>query len=84
VTTLTIISWESFSLFMTNRLNFINVFHINHKSLPAGLTCLNDVAAGVPHADLSSFTSCHPLSASSRLMNPGEPFTTVQINKDKE
>lgn len=44
---------------------------------PAGETCLNDVAAGSPVAALSSFTSCHPLNASRKLMYPGLPFKTL-------
>ena len=35
---------------------------------PAGLTCLNDVAAGRPSTCFNSDTNCQPLSASSRLM----------------
>lgn len=46
-------------------------------TLPAGLTCLKEAAAGMPSACLSSFTSCQALRASQRLMNPGEPFTTA-------
>jgi len=45
---------------------------------PAGLTCLKEAAAGRPRDALSSLTSCHPLRASQRLMNPGDPLTTVQ------
>ena len=33
-----------------------------------GCTCLNDVAAGIPVASFSSFTNCHPFSASRKLM----------------
>ena len=44
---------------------------------PAGLTCLNEVAAGSPVASFNSLTSCQPLRASKRLINPGLPFTTV-------
>ena len=51
--------------------------------LPAGLTCLKEVAAGAPHAVFSSLTSCQPLSASQRLMKPGEPFTTEEKKKTK-
>lgn len=52
----------------------------NKQGVPAGLTCLNDVAAGLPRAALSSRTSCHPLRASRRLMKPGDPFTTGRGN----
>mmetsp|Transcript_19441 Transcript_19441/g.58199 ORF Transcript_19441/g.58199 Transcript_19441/m.58199 type:complete len:269 (+) Transcript_19441:568-1374(+) len=43
---------------------------------PAGLTCLNDAAAGLPVAWASSRTSCHAFTASSRLMYPGVPHMT--------
>ena len=43
---------------------------------PAGDTCLNDVAAGIPVAAFNSFTSCQPLSASRKFMYPGRPFKT--------
>ena len=44
--------------------------------LPAGLTCLNDVAAGSPSDDFTSVTSCQAFKASQRLIKPGEPFKT--------
>ena len=43
---------------------------------PAGLTCLNEAAAGSPVAFLSSRTSCQLFIASSRLIYPGRPFKT--------
>ena len=43
---------------------------------PAGLTCLKEVAAGMPRAPFSSLTSCQAFRASHRLMKPGDPFTT--------
>lgn len=45
---------------------------------PAGLMCLNEAAAGKSIADFNSETSCHPLSASPKLMYPGDPFKTKQ------
>ncbi len=44
---------------------------------PAGETCLNEVAAGLPVAFFSSFTSCQPLKASRRFIYPGRPLRTV-------
>ena len=44
---------------------------------PAGETCLNDAAAGMPVASRSSRTSCHELRASRKLMYPGVPESTV-------
>lgn len=46
------------------------------KAAPAGLTCLNDVAAGRPVTSLSSLTNCQLLKASHKLMYPGEPLMT--------
>ena len=43
---------------------------------PAGLTCLNDAAAGIPVASFSSFTNCQLLRASRKFMYPGRPFKT--------
>ncbi|KAF9409034.1 hypothetical protein HW555_011483 [Spodoptera exigua] len=45
---------------------------------PAGETCLKLVAAGKPRASFSSFTNCHALRASHKLMKPGEPFRVVR------
>ena len=42
--------------------------YINFLDAPAGLTCLNEVAAGIPVASFSSFTNCHPFKASKKLM----------------
>lgn len=44
--------------------------------IPAGLTCLNEVAAGKPRALFNSLTSCQAFRASHRLMKPGDPFST--------
>ena len=40
-----------------------------------GLTCLKDVAAGIPKASLISFTSCQLLNASKKLIYPGLPLS---------
>ena len=40
-----------------------------------GLTCLNDVAAGIPSACLSSRTSCQELKASRKFIYPGLPLS---------
>lgn len=58
-----------------SQLTFATTISITQR-VPAGLTCLNEVAAGLPRAALSSRTSCHPFRASRRLMKPGDPFTT--------
>ena len=47
-----------------------------YTAAPAGEQCLNDAAAGRPVTPASSRTSCHALSASSRLMYPGVPQST--------
>lgn len=47
------------------------------KAAPAGLTCLNDVAAGRLVTSLSSLTNCQLLKASHKLMYPGEPLITA-------
>ena len=39
-----------------------------------GETCLKLVAATMPVASLISFTSCHELNASRKLIYPGLPF----------
>lgn len=44
--------------------------------LPAGLTCLKEVAAAMPRALFNSLTSCQAFRASHRLIKPGEPLTT--------
>ena len=44
---------------------------------PAGETCLKEVAAGSPVAFFNSFTSCQPLNASKKLIQPGFPFNTL-------
>lgn len=49
--------------------------------LPAGLTCLKEVAAAIPRALLSSLTSCQAFRASHRLIKPGEPLTTERGQK---
>lgn len=53
-------------------------WHLGSKFvfIPAGLTCLNEVAAGNPRAFFNSLTSCQAFRASHRLMNPGDPFST--------
>lgn len=48
-------------------------------SLPAGLTCLKEVAAAIPRAFFNSRTSCQAFRASHRLMKPGEPLTTERM-----
>lgn len=50
--------------------------HPSFFPLPAGLTCLKDVAAAIPRAFFNSLTSCQAFRASQRLMKPGDPFTT--------
>ncbi len=52
--------------------------HLKSKfsCIPAGLTCLNEVAAGNPRAFFNSLTSCQAFRASHRLMKPGDPFST--------
>lgn len=62
-----------------SQLTFATTISITQR-VPAGLTCLNEVAAGLPRAALSSRTSCHPFRASRRLMKPGDPFTTGREN----
>lgn len=49
--------------------------------IPAGLTCLNEVAAGKPRALFNSLTSCQAFRASHRLMKPGDPFSTETQSK---
>lgn len=65
-----------------SQLTFATTISITQR-VPAGLTCLNEVAAGLPRAALSSRTSCHPFRASRRLMKPGDPFTTGRKNNYK-
>ena len=52
-------------------------FNLSESFLPTaadvGLTCLNDVAQGSPVASFNSFTSCHELKASRKLIYPGLP-----------
>lgn len=48
--------------------------------LPAGLTCLKEVAAAMLRALFSSLTSCHAFRASHRLIKPGAPLTTKRGN----
>ncbi|KAH9526386.1 hypothetical protein DERF_000484 [Dermatophagoides farinae] len=50
---------------------------------PAGLTCLNDAAAGIFNARYNSRTNWYALKASQRLMKPGAPFTTVTATRAK-
>ena len=54
------------------------------NTLPAGLTCLKEVAAASPRAAFSSLTSCQALRASHRLMKPGEPFTTEEPTNSED
>ncbi len=52
--------------------------------LPAGLTCLKEVAAAIPRALFNSRTSCQAFRASQRLMKPGEPLTTERQRWQKK
>ena len=51
-------------------------------NLPAGLTCLNEAAAGRSSAAFSSLTSCQAFRASHRLINPGDPHKTVRKKRN--
>ena len=68
---------EKVIIYNTYNMHIIRNRIKENGKLPAGDTCLKEVAAGSPSAVFSSFTSCHPFSASHRLMKPGDPLRTV-------
>lgn len=57
---------------------------VRDYTAPAGLTCLNEVAAGIPRALFNSLTSCQAFRASHRLMKPGDPLTTGRERQTEE
>ena len=62
-------------MFSTKQACLSSLFIGMASAAEVGLTCLNDVAAGIPRMSFNSLTSCQLLKASRKLMNPGLPLT---------